>query len=135
MALCTTLLAPAERRHAARGYTIIETVIAAGVFSFGVLALVPLFVRGTLSTTVASQLTQATTLAESKLDQLLTLPFTAAELLRLYDANGSELDNNDDMGFFSFDSRLIFHPTTTGTFFFEAGSFFGEMSGSFTLSV
>jgi Tfp pilus assembly protein PilV len=60
---------PIRRRHQA-GSSLIESMIAAGIFSFGVLGLVPLFFRSAEGSAVATHMTQATSLAQSKLDEL-----------------------------------------------------------------
>jgi Ca2+-binding RTX toxin-like protein len=56
-------------------------------------------------------------------------------VLTLRDASGRQIASNDDVGFGSLDSRLIFHATTTGTYFVEAGSFADFTTGSYTLTV
>jgi hypothetical protein len=43
-------------------------------------------------------------------------------VLRLHDAAGVQLAINDDANFDTFDARLIFHATTSGTYFVNAGS-------------
>jgi Tfp pilus assembly protein PilV len=63
-----------------RGHTLVEVAMASGIFMVGVLGLVPLFYRGTQGTMVATRVTQATALAESRLAMLQHLPYTSAQL-------------------------------------------------------
>jgi len=71
-----------QRAHISseRGTTLIEAMIAAAVMTVGVLGLVPLFYRSVEGIAVASKITQATSLAESKLDELARLPYAASQL-------------------------------------------------------
>jgi serralysin len=56
-------------------------------------------------------------------------------VLTLHDATGAQVAFNDDVSFESFDSQLIVHPTTSGTYFLEAGEYADFSGGSYTLSV
>ena len=69
--------APGSRE---RGNTLVESAIASAVFMIGVLGLLPLFYTSTEGVAVASRLTQATALATSRLEQLVKLPYDAADL-------------------------------------------------------
>lgn len=67
-------------RRIERGTSLVEAMIAAAVMTFGVLGLLPMFYKSTAGISVASRLTQATALAESKLDELMRLPYAAPAL-------------------------------------------------------
>ncbi|MCA8932948.1 MAG: PPC domain-containing protein [Rhodospirillaceae bacterium] len=54
-------------------------------------------------------------------------------LLTLFDGSGNQVGRNDDGGE-GFNSRLTFTPTTSGTYFIDAGSF-GSSAGTYTLTV
>lgn len=68
-----------SRRHA-RGHTLIEVSIAAGMLTFGALGLVPLIVTGNQGLSSSSKTIQASSLAESKLAQLTSLDYNSAAL-------------------------------------------------------
>ena len=55
-------------------------MVAAAVFSFGVIAVLPLFYYATEGGQAAARMTQATSLAESKLGELLRTPYDSALL-------------------------------------------------------
>jgi serralysin len=56
-------------------------------------------------------------------------------VLTVHDASGLQIAFNDDLDLDSSDSRLILHPTTSGAFYVEAGSYGDFTTGSFTVSV
>ena len=56
-------------------------------------------------------------------------------VLRLHDSAGVTLATNDDANFDTFDSRLIFHAASSGAYYVDVGSFFDEMSGTYTVKV
>ena len=55
--------------------------------------------------------------------------------LTLHDANGLQIATNDDIDSTTLDSRLVIHPTASGTSYVEASSIDELTSGSFTVSV
>ena len=61
-----------------------------------------------------------------------TLAFPA---LDVHDASGVSLDFTYDYVGISNDVKGVVHPTTSGVYFVEAGSAYGEYSGGYTLSV
>ncbi|MBN1961948.1 MAG: prepilin-type N-terminal cleavage/methylation domain-containing protein [Deltaproteobacteria bacterium] len=63
-----------------RGFTLIEVVVAMFVFTFGALGLLRLLVSGSQGVATAGRMTQATVLAQSKLNELLGKQFTNADL-------------------------------------------------------
>lgn len=64
-----------------RGASLIELMVALGVFAVGALGLLRLTYGSIEGTGTASKLTHATALAQSKLDALMMLPFDATSLL------------------------------------------------------
>ena len=58
---------------------------------------------------------------------------TVDTLLMLRDANGNAIGENDDGGAGVY-SRLVFTPTTSGTYYIDAGTWREQDQGSFTLS-
>lgn len=64
-----------KRRH--DGFTLIEVLAAVVVFAFGVLALYRLQGAGVQSNVFSNDLTLATTLAQDKMEWLLTLPYSS----------------------------------------------------------
>jgi Ca2+-binding RTX toxin-like protein len=56
-------------------------------------------------------------------------------VLRLHDATGAQIAINDDVNRDDFDSGLVVHPTASGTYYVEVGSFDDETSGTYTVSV
>ena len=76
------------------GFSIIEAMIAAAIFSFGVIAVLPLFYYTTEGSQAAARMTQATSLAESKLSELLRAPYDSAILLPgIHNDGNNNLDN------------------------------------------
>jgi Ca2+-binding RTX toxin-like protein len=56
-------------------------------------------------------------------------------VLRLHDASGAQVAFNDDQNFDTYDSRIIFHPTTSGTYYIDARAYADDISGSYTVKV
>ncbi|HZZ69536.1 MAG TPA: NF038122 family metalloprotease [Phenylobacterium sp.] len=56
-------------------------------------------------------------------------------VLRLHDATGAQIAINDDVNRDDFDSGLVLHPTASGTYYVEVGSFDDQTSGTYTVSV
>jgi prepilin-type N-terminal cleavage/methylation domain-containing protein len=82
-------------RHSERGFTLIESMISVAIFAVGVVGLVPLFYRSTEGITTSSRMVQATVLAESKLDELMRLPYASP----LLDISGSPFsDGTQNIG-------------------------------------
>jgi len=55
--------------------------------------------------------------------------------LVLHNAAGGTAASNDDVAWDNFDARLVFHPTASGTYYVDAGSFLDLTSGSYTVTV
>ena len=82
-----------------KGFTITEVMIALAIFSIGFLAYSGLQISATKSNTKSRWLTQAVTCATDRVEQLLDLPYTHADLdngkhTLPEDADG--IDNNSD---------------------------------------
>jgi len=82
-----------------RGFTIVEVMIALAIFSIGYLAYSGLQIAATKANTKARWLTLAVTCATDRIEQLLDLPYTHADLAAgthtlADDADG--IDNNSD---------------------------------------
>jgi type IV pilus assembly protein PilV len=82
-----------------KGFTIVEVMIALAIFSIGYLAYSSLQISATKSNTKARWLTLAVTCATDKIEQLLELPYSHADLSAgthtlAEDADG--IDNNSD---------------------------------------
>ncbi len=56
-------------------------------------------------------------------------------VLTLHDASGVQIAVNDDANPSTFDSALVIHPSTSGTYYVEAGSFRDDTPGSYTVTV
>ncbi len=57
------------------GFTIIEVMIGAAIFAFGVIAVCGMQIAGTSGTAVASRYTEASTVGMDKIEELMALPF------------------------------------------------------------
>jgi len=77
-------------------------------------------------------------------DQAYTVTLTgqgasplADSVLRILDAQGNQVAFNDDIDFQAniLDSRLIFTPSTAGTYFLEVNSFASSLTGQYALAV
>ena len=73
------MIARSKRKHE-RGVTLLEVMIAAAVFTVGALGLLQLMYGSLGGTGTSRKLTEATLLAQTKLDELLSFQFTAAAL-------------------------------------------------------
>ncbi len=62
-------------RRSGAGFTLIEVLIALAVLGVGVLAVAGVFVQGGLTSNSQADLTQATVVCQSKMEQLRTLDF------------------------------------------------------------
>lgn len=63
-----------------KGFTLLEVLVAITILSIGLLALAEMTVYVIRSNTVGSKLTKSTILAQHKLEELRTLPYTDAQL-------------------------------------------------------
>jgi type II secretory pathway pseudopilin PulG len=63
-----------------RGHTIIEVMAAMAMMTIGLLGTLPLFWHSAEGAVTASKLTQAVTVAQSKLDELLVAPYGSVQL-------------------------------------------------------
>jgi hypothetical protein len=55
--------------------------------------------------------------------------------LRVYNSTGGFVAEDDDVGGGNLDSRLTFSPTTTGTYYLDAGAFADSYTGTYRISV
>ena len=58
-----------------KGFTLSEALVAIIVFSLGLLGLERMHIAAIQVNTIASRLTQATTLAQARAEQLMALPY------------------------------------------------------------
>ena len=68
-----------KARDCKNGFTLLEVVIAIGIFSVGMLAVAALQTRGLAQTTSAREYTEAVIFANSKADELLAIPMYTNE--------------------------------------------------------
>lgn len=66
---------PQKNRRAERGYSLIEVLVAAGVLGGVLLSISSMFVAGTQSVRSGRDMTRATTIASSAMEEVMTLPF------------------------------------------------------------
>ena len=84
-----------------KGFTLSEALVAIVVFSLGLLGLERMHIAAIQVNTIASRLTQATTLAQDRAEQLMALPYDDAMLA---DTTGpgiftSDTDPNPPQGY------------------------------------
>jgi len=77
------------------GFTLVEVLAAVVVFAFGVLALYRLQSAGVQSNTFSNDLTQAITLAQDRMELLMSLPYNNSDV-RQKDNNGDGDNGNAD---------------------------------------
>ena len=58
-----------------RGYTLIEIMIAIGIFAIGFLAIASLQITASKNSRTGSEITQASTIATDRMEMLMVLPF------------------------------------------------------------
>ena len=63
-----------------KGFTLIEVLIGIVIFAIGILAVATLQASSTKSNSSARRITEATALAESKIEDLMLLPYDHADL-------------------------------------------------------
>jgi len=73
--------ARANKKNNNRGYSLIEVLIALGIFSIGILGVAAMQISGTSSNSTARKITDATYYAEDKLETLISLPWADADLV------------------------------------------------------
>lgn len=78
-------------RRNERGFSLLEVMASAFIFTVGALGLLTMFVSSTHSMTISERLTQATVLARGKLNELSRLPYDDV-------ASGAESTNIDENG-------------------------------------
>ena len=92
------------------GYTLIEVLIALGILGFGLMAVATMQVTAIKTNARASSLSQGTTLAQAKAEELMNLPYSALIALDA-DGDGSNQDadndgNDDDGGNFGLNDTV-----------------------------
>ena len=78
-----------------QGFTLIEILIAITVFAIGILAVGKMQITAIQGNSRANQLTEAVTLAQSKIEELISLNYNDP-LLADGDLDGTNRDGNDD---------------------------------------
>jgi prepilin-type N-terminal cleavage/methylation domain-containing protein len=73
--LDTTRAATRAARRRPRGFSLLEVLVALGIFSIAMLGLVPLFATASWGVQGSRELTTATTLARTYVDKLRNTPF------------------------------------------------------------
>ncbi|RLG27950.1 hypothetical protein DRO03_10980 [Methanosarcinales archaeon] len=68
-----------------KGFTLIEILIAIAIFAFGILAVAAMQIRAIQGNSFAGGMTGASSVAQNKMEELITLPFNDAQLV---DING-----------------------------------------------
>ena len=111
----------------ARGFSLIEAMVASFVFTVGALGLLRLMYGSAQGITVAGKVTQATALAKSQLDVLTHLPYTNTSL-----AVGTYKDGSNNLGpaGFAFDAN----GNATGAWGCSAATFDGWFARSWTVT-
>ena len=69
-----------SRKGNERGFTVIEVIVAMAVFTVGILAVASMQTKAMGGNYFASGVTESTTLAQDKLEELIALPYDDAEL-------------------------------------------------------
>lgn len=64
-----------QNRRAERGYSLVEVLVSAGVLGGVLLSISSMFVAGTQSVRSGRDMTRATTIASSAIEEAMTLPF------------------------------------------------------------
>jgi len=77
------------------GYTLVEVLVALGILGFGLLAVATMQVTAIKTNARASELSQGVTLAQSKVEELMNLPYSSPRLSDV-DDDGTDEDANDD---------------------------------------
>ena len=75
------------------GYTLVEVLIALGILGFGLLAVATMQVTAIKTNSRASEMSQALTLAQAKVEELMNLPYTAFDDK---DGDGTNQDGDDN---------------------------------------
>ncbi|PXF60359.1 MAG: hypothetical protein C4B58_00550 [Deltaproteobacteria bacterium] len=63
-----------------KGFTLIEILIAMAIFAFGILAVAAMQIKTIQGNSFAGGITGASSVAQNKMEELITLPFTDAQL-------------------------------------------------------
>jgi len=75
------------------GFTLIEILIALSIFAIGILAVATMQIRSMQVNSHASDITESTTWAQDKMEELITRPWTHADLIA---ANSPHTDTSPD---------------------------------------
>lgn len=75
-----------------KGFTLIEIMVAITILAFGILALATMQIAAIHGNSSAKEMTEASTIAQNKLDELISLPF---DDVQLDDTNGNGLAGLD----------------------------------------
>jgi len=74
------------------GYTLVEVLVALGILGFGLLAVATMQVTAIKVNARASSLSQGVTLAQSKVEELMNLPYDHVDLTDKSPFNGTDQD-------------------------------------------
>ncbi len=84
-----------------KAFTLLEVLLAILVFTFGILAVCNMQIASLQGSTLANSLTEATTLAQQQIENLVSTPYTAIDLTDTdHDGTNQDTDNDgiDDQG-------------------------------------
>jgi type IV pilus assembly protein PilV len=69
------------------GFTLVEVMVALGILAFGILAIASMQMSSLGGTNTAGRVTEATTIAQDRVERFISQPYTHADL-----TNGSHVD-------------------------------------------
>ena len=105
------------------GYTLVEVLIAITVLAFGLMAVATMQVTAIKTNGIASGMSQGLTLAQAKMEELMNLPYTHADLRDLDGdgtGKGTDEDGEDDEKNFGLNDAVAdsdhFTPGTDGKY-------------------
>jgi len=76
-----------------QGYTLIESLIAIAILAFGLMAVATMQITAIKANAIASGMSQGLALAQTKVEELMNLPYSALDDT---DLDGTDQDLNDD---------------------------------------
>ena len=105
-----TGLADVIKRKKQQGYTLVEILIAITILACGLLAVASMQVVAIRSNDIAIGISRGVTLAQAKMEELISLPYSHADLSDA-DSDGTDQDadhdgKDDDGGFFGLNDTV-----------------------------